>query len=233
MNLSVRMSEIVKYVPKGSKVIDVGTDHAYVPIYLRKNKIAASVLATDVNKGPLEKAAKNIAKYKVDNIALKHTSGLEGINYYVPDVVMISGMGGFLVIDIIKTSLELVNKVSRLILQPQHDIDEVRKYIHSIGFKIIDESMVYDAGKYYVVIVCEHGIESYENEYEYTYGKKLIENRQDIFKEWINMTINRNNTILENIKAAADNETSESYVRRRDELVKEINTLQHVQNIIK
>ena len=157
MQLSIRLSAIAGFVPQGSRVIDVGTDHAYIPIYLTEAGIAKSCLATDINKGPLEKARKNLVAHKISNVSLKQTNGLEGIEQDAGDVVMISGMGGYLIIDILQRSKALVQKMKKLILQPQQDIDEVRKYLHAMGFKIEDEAFVQDEEKYYTIIVAVPG----------------------------------------------------------------------------
>lgn len=141
MQLSNRLGTLTKYVPQGSRVIDVGTDHAYVPIYLMKNNITISCMATDINKGPLIKAKQNITKYHIPNIKLKQTSGLQGITEEDGNVIMISGMGGYLIIDILKAAMSVVKAANRLILQPQQDIDEVRKFLHANHFKIITEDL--------------------------------------------------------------------------------------------
>lgn len=185
MELSNRLSTLVKYVPEGSKVIDVGTDHAYIPIYLVKHHIAVSCLATDINKGPLIKAQHNIDRYRIKNIALKQTSGLMGIEPGTGDVIMISGMGGYLIIEILKAAMPVVKAAKRLILQPQQDIKEVRKFLHEQGFKIKTEDFAEDDGKYYTILVVEQGEEQYDKEYEYVYGKCLIEKKLPLFVEWM------------------------------------------------
>lgn len=185
VQLSHRLNAIAACVPKNSRVIDVGTDHAYIPIYLIKNNIAAACIATDINKGPLEKAALNMKMHKVTSIRLKLTNGLEGIEAHQADVIIIAGMGGCLIIDILKNNLNLVKDIQKLILQPQQDIPRVRKFLHTIGFKIEDEKMVEEEGKYYTVIVASLGNERYDKEYEYEYGKMLIDKKEDVFKEYI------------------------------------------------
>lgn len=185
MQLSNRLSTLTKYVPQGSRVIDVGTDHAYVPIYLMKNNIATSCMATDINKGPLVKAKQNIDKYRIPNIRLKQTSGLQGITEEDGNVIMISGMGGYLIVDILKAAMPVVKAADRLILQPQQDIDEVRKFLHANGFKIVTEDFAKDDDKYYTVLVVEKGNETYDKAYEYVYGKCLIEKKLPLFKEWL------------------------------------------------
>ena len=225
MQLSIRLSAIAKFVPQGSRVIDVGTDHAYIPIYLITQGIAKSCLATDINKGPLEKARKNLIAHKISNVKLKQTNGLEGIPYDAGEVVMISGMGGYLIVDILERSKSLVEKMNKLILQPQQDIDEVRKYLHTIGFKIEDEDFVEDEGKYYTIIVAVPGQECYEETYEYTYGKCLIQKKLPLFKTWIT----EKRCKQEGIYAALESQNSESALQRKEELMKEIQILREVE----
>lgn len=225
MQLSIRLSAIAKCVPQGSRVIDVGTDHAYIPIYLIKKGIAKSCLATDINKGPLEKARKNLLAHKIDHVKLKQTNGLEGISEDVGEVVMISGMGGYLIVDILKKSQSLVEKMQKLILQPQQDIEEVRKYLHAIGFKIEEEDFIQDEEKYYTIIVAVPGEECYDKAYEYTYGKCLIEKKLPLFKAWIMEKRSKQEAIY----SALENQDSESALQRKEELMKEIQTLREVE----
>lgn len=228
MQLSIRLSAIANFVPKGSCVIDVGTDHAYIPIYLVKQGIAKRCLATDINKGPLEKAQKNLVAHKIDNVSLKQTNGLAGIEPGSGDVVMISGMGGFLIVDILEKSLPLVKSMSKLILQPQQDIVEVRKYLHKIGFKIEDETFVKDEDKYYTVMVAVPGEEEYISEADYLYGKCLIEKKLPLFKEWVSEKLNKQ----EGIYRAIENQDSPSVAKRKTELEHEIKVLREVKECL-
>ncbi len=208
----------------GSSVIDVGTDHAYIPIHLIQTGQAVRCLATDINLGPLKKAEKNIKAKRIDNIRLKQTNGLEGVTKKDGDVVMISGMGGYLIIDILERASELLKSIDRLILQPQQDIDKVRKYLHKIGFKIETEDFVIDDEKYYTVIVAKHGEEAYDKEYEYIYGKCLIEKKLPVFKNWLRDKENKLNEISKRL----DGVDSESTNRRKVELQDEMKMHQEV-----
>lgn len=224
VQLSTRLAAIASFVPKGSHVIDVGTDHAYIPIYLVKEGLAVSCLATDINKGPLEKAQKNLTNHGIHHVELMQTNGVEGIAPDKGDVLMISGMGGYLIVDILKRGQELLKNIKRLILQPQQDIVEVRKYLHTIGFCIVDETFVKDEEKYYTIIVAKPGQEQYEHEYEYVYGKCLMEKKLPVFKEWIEMKLAKQ----EGIYKALTKQDSESANARKMELEQEIHTLREV-----
>ena len=224
MQLSTRLAALADFVPRGSKVIDVGTDHAYIPIYLMKLGGCISCLATDINKGPLEKAELNIRKHMLSNIRLKQTNGLEGLDNEEADVIMISGMGGFLIVDILQRALPLVKRMKRLILQPQQDIDQVRKCLHEIGFKIEDETFVKDEDKYYTVIMATPGEECYMLEQDYAYGQCLIKKKDPIFKEWVAYKLDKQEGIYEQIKA----QDSPSVNQRKKELEAEIKLLREV-----
>lgn len=224
MQLSNRLSALTKYVPQGSRVIDVGTDHAYVPIYLMKNNIATSCMATDINKGPLVKAQQNMDKYRISNIRLKQTSGLQGITEEDGNVIMISGMGGYLIVDILKAAMQVAKAADRLILQPQQDIDQVRKFLHANGFKIVTEDFAKDDDKYYTVLVVEKGVEAYDKDYEYIYGKCLIEKKMPLFKEWLMKKQEK----LEEIQGHLKERQGEQPAARMIELEKEISQIKEV-----
>ena len=225
VQLSTRLAAIASFVPRGSHVIDVGTDHAYIPIYLVEEGLAVSCLATDINKGPLEKAQKNLAAHGICHVELMQTNGVEGIAPDKGDVLMISGMGGYLIVDILKRGQALIKNIKRMILQPQQDIVEVRKYLHTIGFEIVDETFVKDEDKYYTVIVAEPGkVKTYDKEYEYLYGKCLIEKKLPVFKEWIEMKLAKQ----EGIYNALQSQDTPSAMARKGELEKEIQVLREV-----
>ncbi len=168
-------------------LVDVGTDHAYIPIYLVEKNIAQKAVACDISKGSVEKAKKNIEKYSYsDIIEARVGDGLKVIDCGEnPDQIIIAGMGGLLTIDILNNSKDVVNLAERIILQPQRDIDKVRKTVHSLGFKIIDEKMTFEDGKYYNVIVCEKGKDCYYSEKDYFFGKILLERKDEFLKKQI------------------------------------------------
>lgn len=200
MEISNRLQTIANCVPIGTNVVvDIGTDHGYIPIYLIKNKTANKCIACDINPMPLSNAKKNITHYKMETqIETRLSNGLSKIKIGEPDAVIIAGMGGMLIIDILKENTEVVKAIGLLILQPQLDIIEVRKYIHSIEFTITDEQMVYDEGKYYTVITSKPGRENMYSELDYMFGKKLIEKKDLVLKEFLqnklkNLEVLRNN----------------------------------------
>ncbi|MGL4344765.1 MAG: tRNA (adenine(22)-N(1))-methyltransferase [Cellulosilyticaceae bacterium] len=187
MQLSNRLFHMAKLVEAGERVVDVGTDHGFIPIYLTTHDICSYCIAGDINKGPLDNARKHMEKYNVQGIDLRLGGGLSQVKHEDQiNTIIIGGMGGPLIIDILRNDSEIVKGATRLILQPQNHVGDVRRYIHSIGFKIKEESFIKDDGKYYTIIHAIPGTQQYEHEYEYEYGKLLLQCPNELFIEWMN-----------------------------------------------
>lgn len=226
MEISKRLKIIANAVPTGTNtVVDIGTDHGYIPIYLIKNNMANKCIACDINPMPLSNAEKNIKRYNMSNqIETRLSNGLSQIEAGEADAIIIAGMGGMLIINILKENLEVVKASGLLILQAQLDIIEVRKYIHSINFSIIDEQMICDEGKYYTVILAKPGQENPYYEIEYMFGKKLIEKKDLVFKEFVKKKLND----LEGLKSNISKTKTVNSKKRLDEIKKELKDHQEV-----
>jgi len=155
MELTPRLKLIADMVKKGSRVCDVGTDHAHLPIYLSQNGIASNVIATDVAQKPLCVAEKNVKRYNVQNVELRLCDGLSGVAPFECDVVIIAGMGGETIRDIIRNAEWVKSK--KLILQPNTSAPELRTYLFSNGYKIERETYVKDRRFIYSVMEVEKG----------------------------------------------------------------------------
>lgn len=156
IKLDPRLSLAASFV-KGKNVADIGTDHAYIPIYLLTEGICTSAIASDINEGPLTRARANAAEYAVDNkIHFALTDGLDGLplsKMNITDIV-ICGMGGELIARIIDNSEYIRKNKVNLILQPMSSIEELRYYLSANGFNIFDESICKSSGKLYQCINC-------------------------------------------------------------------------------
>lgn len=203
MELSYRLNKIAQKVTQNGIIADIGTDHAYIPIFLYKNNRIKSGIACDISKGSLQKAKDNIKKYNLqDKIQTRLGNGLEKISLQDNvDTVIIAGMGGMLMIDILEKGKYILENVKELILQPQKDIDKVREYLHKNNFKIIDDEMLKDDGKYYTIIKSIKGEEDilYKKE-EYVFGRFEINNKCQTLKEYIEEQLYKMEIVLKNIK---------------------------------
>ena len=186
MELSKRLTAVAGLVTEGASVADIGTDHGYVPIYLMKNKIAVKAIAMDINRGPLERARMHIIGHGLKGkIETRLSDGLEKIEPGEVDTIIAAGMGGGLVIKILEEGKEVVKLLHACILQPQSEIIKVRKYLNNNGFIIETEEMVEEDYKFYPMMRVVHGKPEAYEEYEYLYGKRLLEMKHPILKKYL------------------------------------------------
>ena len=176
-----RLLSAASFVKKGASVIDVGTDHAYLPVHLIESGIAVRALATDINEGPLNNAKETIREAGLEErITTRLVGGLEGAESFGADTVMICGMGGELIADIIENAPFVKSPSIRLILQPMTFGDHLRKYLLSNGFRIVDEALSTDNKKLYTCICAEYdGVVREYNEIELLIGKHNLDRRND------------------------------------------------------
>ncbi|MBQ3471283.1 MAG: SAM-dependent methyltransferase, partial [Clostridia bacterium] len=158
---------IIKHV-SGKKIADIGTDHAYIPIYLTENGLADFVIASDINKGPRLIAEDNIKNHGLtEKTETRLGGGLSVLKEGEADTIIIAGMGGILISEIIDADIEIAKK-SNLILQPMNAQYELRKYLLSHGFKIINEDIAVEGFKVYNLIEAASGEQQpFENDFEY------------------------------------------------------------------
>ena len=148
--LSPRLALCAKLVREGSTLCDVGTDHAYLPIYLLKSGKILCAIASDINSGPLAAAEKNAEKYGAEgNLTLRLSDGLREIGEQEADDIVIAGMGGELILRIVSDTPWLQDSKKRLILQPMSSMEELRIGLRDLGFAVLEEHAAEDAGKIY------------------------------------------------------------------------------------
>lgn len=151
--LSNRLMTIASSIQNVDIVADIGTDHAYLPIYLIQQGKANYVIASDVNKGPLEIAKAHIKEAVMGNkIETRLGSGLETIVPGEVDCIVIAGMGGLLMRDILYGKLDVAKSAQQLILQPQKDGIALRNSLYEQGFEIEREVILKEEGKFYEVL---------------------------------------------------------------------------------
>lgn len=132
---------------------DVGCDHAYCSIYLAGNRMVERCIAMDVNAGPLARAQENIRLYGLEEcIETRLSNGLEKLVPGEADTILVSGMGGPLMQEILERGAACVRAAKQLVLQPQSEIAEFRSYLHKQGLQLLDEDMCCEDGKYYPVL---------------------------------------------------------------------------------
>ena len=186
MELSKRLAAVAGLVTEGASVADIGTDHGYVPIYLVKQGIAVKAIAMDINRGPLERARMHIVGYGLKGkIETRLSDGLENLAAGEADTIIAAGMGGSLVIKILEEGKDVVAGLDACILQPQSEIKKVREYLREHSLVIEAEDMVEEDYKFYPMMRVVHGMPEEYEEYELLYGKKLLEARHPVLRQYL------------------------------------------------
>ena len=166
MMLSERLQAVCALCPHGECLVDIGTDHGYVPVTLVEEGIVNRAVAMDVRKGPLSRAAASVREAGLsDRISLRLSDGLDGLQAGEADVVLIAG-------------------VKALVLQPQSEIGDVRRYLSMHGWRILRENMVLEDGKYYPMMEAERGQEPLSR-LQLQYGPRLLEERHPVLLQYL------------------------------------------------
>lgn len=152
------MRAVADLVPQGARAVDVGTDHAMIPVWLAQTGRSPFIWATDIRPGPLQNAASLIDRTGTgDRIRLLLTDGLIGIGPGEADAVIIAGMGGETAISILAAA-PWTRDGPVLILEPQSKRAELRRWLSDYGYQIERERLVKDAGRIYPVFMVRGGI---------------------------------------------------------------------------
>ena len=183
IKLSPRLAAAAKLVGKGS-VADIGTDHALLPIHLVQSGHPRA-LASDIKEGPCQRARTNIyANGLHSKIKVVCCPGLDAVDEFEPDNIVIAGMGGEMIASILAASDYPKKSKCRLVLQPQSMHDVLRKFLAENGFEITEETVVLDGGKYYQLLAAKYTGEVYQmSDAEYKLGKLNLARVEKLYGE--------------------------------------------------
>ena len=157
--ISKRLELVASFVPQGAILLDVGSDHAYLPIELVERGKIKSAIAGEVVEGPYQSAVKNVEAHGLkEKIQVRLANGLAAFEEADQvSVITIAGMGGRLITRILEEGLDKLANVERLILQPNNREDDLRIWLQNHGFEIVAENILEEAGKFYEILVVEAG----------------------------------------------------------------------------
>ena len=227
MKLTNRLLKIASLVSENKRLADIGTDHGYIPVHLlNKGKIDFAILA-DINKGPLENARGEVKRNKLeDKVDLRLGSGIEVLKKDEVDEVIIAGMGGILIGELLEANKEVAHSVDKLILQPMQAQEELRHYLLTNGYEILDECLEKEDFRLYEIIVAKYtGKNTHiDNDIYYEIGKKLIENKDDLLGELIENKIKKYNNIISKL----GNKNTEAVIAKRNLANERINKLKEL-----
>lgn len=197
-----RLKAICSMVERCSVFADIGSDHAYVPISLLLENVIDYAIISDVNRGPVETARKNVRRYSLeDRTEFIIGSGFEKIDTGRVDCAAVCGMGGELIRDILKNSIDKVRKIGCLVLQPMNSQDVVRRFLHENSFTITGEDIVRDGNHFYSIIrAVPVADERQYDEIFYEIGHYPYEHGNERYVDYLNHLIKKNTTIIENCR---------------------------------
>lgn len=233
IRLSKRLTALANMVTPGNRLADIGTDHGYIPIYLvEAGKIPAAV-AMDVKEGPLERARAHVTEQNLqEQITLRLSDGVQKLQPDEADTVLIAGMGGGLVQKILSEGTRQLENVRELILQPQSEIAQVRAYLRTHGWQIMDEDMVEEDGKYYPMMKAvrkeEEDLPEQSKQLQDCFGPILLERRHPVLYRWITREQEISKRILEQLERQ---EHKEKIKARRLQIQEKLELLSEAQKL--
>ena len=218
MQLSERLRAAAGMVTKGNVVADIGCDHAYTSVYLCQAGIAPRVIAMDVNKGPLLGAKAHVEEAGLsEQIDIRLSDGLQKL---------LPGEADKILSDYPETTAS----VKELILQPQSEPAQVRRFLHNRGYEITGEHMLKEDGKFYVLMRAVKSVspQRYETECEYQYGKLLLEEKNRVLLAYLE----REHRLRRDVLAALSGQNTENARMRRESLQQEFLLIEEARNRI-
>lgn len=218
--LSNRLLTCCQFVHPGDRVADIGCDHGYLGIYLLKNGIASSVIASDVNESPLHSAVINAHKFGVqDQISFHLSDGLRNVPRDF-DCLVCAGMGADTMISILEAAPWIRNPKYRLVLQCQSKRPELRKYLSAAGFSISRETLAKDGKFIYPVMEVIYSPGNTPNLWDYYITPQLLEDNSPLLPEFLARVIHG----LEESAKGLSREGGEKY-EAMSEILRHLQTL--------
>ncbi len=229
VQLSKRLQAVADFVDNCAILADVGTDHGYIPVYLAGCGKVKKAIALDVNQGPLLRAEEHIRRNGMeDRIETRLSDGCSALKPQEAEVIVISGMGGSLMMRILRQGEQAAKAARTLVLQPQSELMAFRKFLYENGYEITAENMVREEGKYYPVIKA-HAAESAEHMSDgqygriaFRYGPVLLAENHPVLKEYLLNQQRQKQKILLHLKENA----RQNVQRRMEEVQEELEDLQ-------
>ena len=218
MKLSKRLSVIKEMVPSGV-VADVGSDHGKLIISLLEDKVILKGYGIENKKAPFSRLEKAIDDaHAKEQLTALFSDGISELPSDV-DVVVIAGMGGYLIINILESHPEKLTNVKSIVVDAHNSVDKVRKSIVSLGYFIRDEKVVFEDDIYYEIIRFDKGESKPLDELDYEFGPILRREKSDLFRQ-------KYQTMLVNLKALLSKDNLPQ--TRRDEINRQIERLESV-----
>ena len=221
MQLDDRLKAVGLFAQNGKTVADIGTDHAYLAVYLINNGVE-KVIAADLNKGPCESAKRTVREYDLtEKIEIRQGNGLSVLKPGEVDTVCIAGMGGKLISVILAADSKITKSISRLVVQPMNDAGDLRDWLYNNGWYIKDEVLAKADGKIYEIICAEQGDGPAPAGVMREIGELIWAKKDPLLEEHILGRLRKKEKVIqgmENSKAAQGTDKYERFLKEKEEL---------------
>lgn len=218
MELDERLKAVAAFALNSKSVADIGTDHAYLAVYLAEHGVE-KLIAADKNLGPCEAARRTIETADLtDKIEVRQGDGLAVLRENEVETICIAGMGGALIADILAAKRAVLASTKRLVLQPMNAAPFLRRRLYELGFFIKSESLAKADGRLYEIICAERGEKPLPKNAILIVGECLLKEKGKYFAEHFENLLAERRRILENMGKSERARTSEKYVAVKTEL---------------
>ena len=209
MRLSQRLEVIYSFIREGDRVADIGSDHGYIPLKLIEDGVSDYIVLVDISKDSLKKGRDNIERFTKESNAhvdYRLGDGLKVIDFGEVDDVIIAGMGGRLIVDILRDDINKTDSFGKLILQPRNHSGELRYWLYKNGYNITRDILVRENRHIPEIIVAEKGLSSIDVEelkdssVELEVPLHMCENDKDILSDFLERKVRKTEILLDNLK---------------------------------
>jgi tRNA (adenine22-N1)-methyltransferase len=224
ITISKRLQDIAQYIPTGAIFADIGSDHAYLPVFVCLHDNSAQAIAGEINKGPYLSALDQVTKWGLqDRISVRMGDGLAVIDPGEVVQLVIAGMGGSLITSILDNGKDKLSKVERIIAQPNINARNVRKWLARHGYELVDERVIEEDGYHYEILVADKSKNpslTY-SEKEYYLGPIMLNKKdKDFINKWTHV-LKKKQEIVKQMQNAQQPDT-----RKIIQFEKEINWIE-------
>ncbi len=210
MKLDARLTAVADMVPQGAKIADIGTDHAYLPVTLVLKHKVAFAIAADVHEGPCQAAAATVGRAGLaKEVPVRLGDGLAVLHPHEVETVIIAGLGGSTIIQILAAHAAVREHLERLILQPMNGAALLRKWLAKHNWQFDEESLVEEEGRLYEIIrvikknVLADQVDEPISPVLYEIGPLLWRNKHPLLKRQLLLKIQSLEDVLQALERSA------------------------------
>ena len=212
MQLDARLAAIAAFVPHGTVLADIGGDHAYLAATLVMDGIAPRAVVGDLSAGACAAARRTVGAQRLTReIDVRQGDGLSVLTPGEAESIVIAGMGGALITEILSGAPAVLACVQTLVLQPMNSAAKLRRWLYENGWDIVDETLAHAGGHLYEIIRAEHGAAEMPDEILLLIGAKLFEKRDPLLREHIERKIGKLTRAAEGMRASTTARQSAAY----------------------